>query len=102
MAETGTPRLARPIWASRGGGGAPPPRGPRAGGAGPDGGNGDTTAGKTYLGEQRRAVALPLGGIGTGNVAIGATGVLKQWQLHHQGNHLGFLPQSFFALRLSC
>jgi non-lysosomal glucosylceramidase len=56
---------------------------------------------RTYTGEQRRAVALPLGGLGTGNVAIGGTGVLKQWQLQHQGNHLGFLPQSFFALRLS-
>lgn len=58
-------------------------------------------SGKTYAGAQRRAVALPLGGIGTGNLAIGGTGVLKQWQLHHQGNHLGFLPQSLFALRLS-
>src|ERR1700740_1959349 len=55
---------------------------------------------KTYDGDQRRAVAMPLGGIGTGNVAIGGTGVLKQWQLHNQGNHLGFLPPSFFALRL--
>jgi non-lysosomal glucosylceramidase len=59
-------------------------------------------AGPVYTGDQRRAVAMPLGGIGTGNVAIGATGVLKQWQLHNQGNHLGFLPQSFFALRMSC
>ena len=57
--------------------------------------------GRTYAGDRRRAVALPLGGIGTGNVAIGGTGVLKQWQLQNQGNHLGFLPQSFFALRLS-
>ena len=61
-----------------------------------------TCGARTYAGEQRRAVALPLGGLGTGNVAIGGTGVLKQWQLHNQGNHLGFLPQSFFALRLSC
>jgi len=56
---------------------------------------------RTYSGDRRRAVAMPLGGIGTGNVAIGGTGVLKQWQLQHQGNHLGFLPQSFFALRLA-
>ncbi|BEP13031.1 non-lysosomal glucosylceramidase [Acidothermaceae bacterium B102] len=53
-----------------------------------------------YTGDRRRHVAMPLGGIGTGNVALGATGVLKQWQLHHQGNHLGFLPQAFFGLRL--
>jgi non-lysosomal glucosylceramidase len=58
-------------------------------------------AGRTYAGDQRRAVAMPLGGIGAGHVAIGGTGVLKQWQLQNQGNHLGFLPQSFFALRMS-
>jgi non-lysosomal glucosylceramidase len=63
---------------------------------------GEERGDRVYAGERRRAAAMPLGGIGTGNVAIGATGVLKQWQLHHQGNHLGFLPQSFFALRLSC
>jgi uncharacterized protein (DUF608 family) len=57
---------------------------------------------RTFTGDRRRAVALPLGGIGTGNLALGGTGVLKQWQLHNQGNHLGFAPQSFFALRLSC
>jgi non-lysosomal glucosylceramidase len=61
-----------------------------------------STDGITYAGDRRRAVALPLGGIGTGNLALGGTGVLKQWQLHHQGNHLGFSPQSFFALRFSC
>jgi uncharacterized protein (DUF608 family) len=57
---------------------------------------------RTFAGDRRRAVALPLGGIGTGNLALGGTGALKQWQLHNQGNHLGFAPQSFFALRLSC
>jgi non-lysosomal glucosylceramidase len=57
---------------------------------------------QTFAGDRRRAVALPLGGIGTGNLALGGTGALKQWQLHNQGNHLGFAPQSFFALRLSC
>ena len=57
---------------------------------------------RTFAGDRRRAVALPLGGIGTGNLALGGTGVLTQWQLHNQGNHLGFSPQSFFALRLSC
>ncbi|HUN31332.1 MAG TPA: GH116 family glycosyl-hydrolase [Trebonia sp.] len=57
---------------------------------------------RTFAGDRRRAVALPLGGIGTGNLALGGTGVLKQWQLMGQGNHLGFSPQSFFALRLSC
>ena len=46
----------------------------------------------TFTGDRRRAVALPLGGIGTGNLALGGTGALKQWQLHNQGNHLGFAP----------
>jgi len=56
---------------------------------------------RTYSADRRRAVAMPLGGIGTGNVAISGTGGLKQWQLHNQGNHLGFVPQSFFGLRVS-
>src|ERR1700733_2938181 len=62
------------------------------------------TAGErlTFTGDRRRAVALPLGGIGTGNLVLGGTGALKQWQLHNQGNPLGFAPQSFFAIRLSC
>ena len=55
----------------------------------------------TYRGERRRMTAMPLGGIGTGSVALAATGALRQWQLHNQGNHLGALPQSFFALRMS-
>jgi non-lysosomal glucosylceramidase len=58
--------------------------------------------GTWYDGETRRCVAMPLGGIGTGNVALSGTGMLKQWQLHNTGNHLGFLPQSFFGLRFSC
>lgn len=54
-----------------------------------------------FDGEHRRCVAMPLGGIGTDHVALGGTGALKQWQLHNTGNHLGFLPQTFFGLRLS-
>lgn len=46
-------------------------------------------------------LALPLGGIGTGNVALCADGSLRQWQLHNIGNHLGELPGSFFSLRVS-
>jgi uncharacterized protein (DUF608 family) len=61
-----------------------------------------TGEGIQYAGENRRCVAMPLGGIGTGNIALSGTGLLKQWQLHNTGNHLGFLPQTFFGLRLSC
>lgn len=56
---------------------------------------------RRYEGDQRRCVALPLGGIGTGNVSITGTGALRQWEILNVGNHLGFLPQSFFALRAS-
>lgn len=42
---------------------------------------------------------MPLGGIGTGSVALGADGGLRQWQLHNIGNHLGELPNSFFCVR---
>lgn len=54
-----------------------------------------------YEGEARRSIALPLGGIGTGNVAICGDGSLRQWQLGNTVNHLGFVPESFFAIRAS-
>lgn len=44
---------------------------------------------------------MPLGGIGTGNVAIAADGSLRQWQLHNIGNHVGALPGSFLSLRVT-
>lgn len=56
---------------------------------------------RRYEEDQRRCVAMPLGGIGTGNVSITGTGALRQWEILNVGNHLGFLPQSFFALRAS-
>ncbi|MFG1948492.1 GH116 family glycosyl-hydrolase [Nonomuraea sp. NPDC048826] len=51
--------------------------------------------------DEGRHVAMPLGGIGTGNVAICADGGLRQWQLQNCGNHRGVLPYTFFALRVS-
>ncbi|WP_327001625.1 non-lysosomal glucosylceramidase [Dactylosporangium sp. NBC_01737] len=56
---------------------------------------------KRYSGDARRAVAFPLGGFGTGHVALGGDGALRQWQLSGVANHLGFVPDSFFALRVS-
>ncbi|MGH2558150.1 MAG: GH116 family glycosyl-hydrolase [Thermomicrobiales bacterium] len=53
---------------------------------------------KTYRGEELRAVAMPLGGIGTGSVAICGDGSLRQWQLQNQVNHMACLPHSFFAV----
>ncbi|HTQ22469.1 GH116 family glycosyl-hydrolase [Mycobacterium sp.] len=52
-------------------------------------------------GAQFAHLAMPLGGIGTGNLAICADGGLRQWQLHNIGNHDGALPGSFFAVRVS-
>ncbi len=54
-----------------------------------------------YTGENLRHFALPLGGLGTGTVALAGNGALRQWQLHNIGNHEGHVPDSFFALRLS-
>lgn len=54
-----------------------------------------------FVGEQRRHVGMPLGGIGTGTVAVCGDGSLRQWQLHNIGNHTADLPGSFFALRVS-
>jgi non-lysosomal glucosylceramidase len=45
---------------------------------------------------------MPLGGIGTGQVSICGDGGLRQWQIFNQVNHLGFVPDTFFALRASC
>jgi uncharacterized protein (DUF608 family) len=59
-----------------------------------------TTRGtRTYAGEALRAVAMPLGGIGTGTIALAGDGSLRQWQIHNQINHLACVPHSFFAVR---
>jgi uncharacterized protein (DUF608 family) len=42
---------------------------------------------------------MPLGGIGTGSVALCGDGSLRQWQLNNNVNHLAFVPHSFFAIR---
>ena len=59
------------------------------------------TSAREVTSEQAPHVAMPLGGIGTGNVSICADGALRQWQLHNIGNHRGDLPNSFFAVRVS-
>lgn len=45
------------------------------------------------------AVAMPLGGVGTGSIALGSDGGWRQAQLHGLGNHAGDLPGTFLALR---
>jgi non-lysosomal glucosylceramidase len=51
-----------------------------------------------YCGDALRAVAMPLGGLGTGSIAIAGDGSLRQWQIHNQINHLACVPHSFFAV----
>src|SRR5258707_15567154 len=45
------------------------------------------------------AAAFPLGGIGTGNVSLGARGELRDWELFNRPNKGGQMPNTFFALR---
>ncbi|MFP3903404.1 MAG: GH116 family glycosyl-hydrolase, partial [Armatimonadota bacterium] len=53
----------------------------------------------TYSGASIRAVAMPLGGIGTGQIALCGDGSLRQWQIFNDVNHDAQIPHSFFALR---
>ena len=46
------------------------------------------------------AVAFPLGGIGTGNVSLGARGEWRDWEIFNQPAKGNTLPNTFFALRV--
>ena len=46
------------------------------------------------------AVAMPLGGVGTGSIALGSDGGWRQAQLMNVGTHHGDLPGTFMALRV--
>src|SRR2546428_8218235 len=50
-----------------------------------------------YRGEQLRAVAMPLGGIGAGVIALAGDGGLRQWQVVHNVDHVAHAPGSFLA-----
>ena len=58
-----------------------------------------SVAGRTYRNDELRAIAMPLGGIGTGQVALCGDGGLRQWQIFNQSHHLAFVPDSFFVIR---
>ena len=45
------------------------------------------------------AVAFPLGGIGTGNVSLGARGDLRDWEIFNHPGKGTRLPNTFFAIR---
>ena len=44
------------------------------------------------------ALAFPLGGIGTGNVSLGARGELRDWEIFNSPAKGNSLPNTFFAL----
>ena len=45
--------------------------------------------GYAYSGAAIHHIAMPLGGIGAGQIALGADGGLRQWQMVNQINHQG-------------
>ena len=47
------------------------------------------------------ALAMPVGGIGTGGFAVNADGSLRQWQLRGMPNHRGALPLTGFWMRVT-
>jgi non-lysosomal glucosylceramidase len=47
------------------------------------------------------AAAFPLGGVGTGNVSVGARGELRDWELANRPNAGGTNPFSFFAIHVA-
>lgn len=46
------------------------------------------------------AAAFPLGGVGTGNVSLGARGELRDWEIMNRPNKGNTLPNTFFAIRI--
>ena len=44
-------------------------------------------------------VAFPLGGVGTGNVSLGARGDLRDWEIFNTPAKRNILPNTFFAIR---
>ncbi len=49
--------------------------------------------------ERATALAFPLGGIGTGNVSLGARGELRDWEIFNLPAKGRSLPLTFFAIR---
>src|SRR5689334_3558636 len=51
------------------------------------------------FGAEATVAAFPLGGIGTGNVSVGARGDLRDWELANRPDKGSRLPFTFFAIR---
>jgi uncharacterized protein (DUF608 family) len=52
-----------------------------------------------YTHDQLRALALPIGGIGTGCFSLNGNGGLCDWEIFHRPNKGCLLPNTFFAIR---
>ena len=52
---------------------------------------------RSYPGDAREAAFL-LGGIGTGNVSVGARGELRDWEIFNRPGKGNYLPYTFFAV----
>jgi len=58
----------------------------------------DAHHGDRILGREATVAAFPLGGIGTGNVSVGARGELRDWELMNHPDKGRLLPFTFFAI----
>ncbi len=56
-------------------------------------------SGPRTLGPDATVAAFPLGGIGTGNVSVGARGELRDWEIGNHPDKGTWLPFTFFAIR---
>jgi uncharacterized protein (DUF608 family) len=55
---------------------------------------------KVYSGKSLTDLAMPLGGIGAGSIAIGGRGDLRGWQIFNACNSSCVVPGGFFAVRV--
>ena len=53
---------------------------------------------RTFKGDAS-VVAFPLGGIGTGNISVGARGELRDWEIFNKPNKGSIMYYSFFSIR---
>ncbi|MBX7134994.1 MAG: hypothetical protein K1X67_20185 [Fimbriimonadaceae bacterium] len=58
--------------------------------------------GRQHYPRDAKEAAFPLGGIGTGNVSVGARGELRDWEIFNWPGKKNFLPFSFFAIWAKC
>jgi non-lysosomal glucosylceramidase len=53
---------------------------------------------RVYTGQSLRCVAMPMGGIGAGQIALCGDGSLRQWQIWNVPNHQAYVPDSLFMI----